>query len=229
MVHLDGPRLATLSGRPAKTLVVMLHGYGADGHDLIDLGKIWQTSLVDATFVSPHAPEECELSPYGRQWFSLQQYDPDYMRRDPAQLAAAFEKFVGGARKAQAILENFIHKELVSLSLGWENVVLVGFSQGTMVGLFTSLRQKTAPAGVLGYSGALIGSNTLDEEITSRPPVTLLHGEEDDILPYPSLSLAEKGLKKAGIDVTTYSRPGLGHSIDMEGIKIGEIFLSSLF
>lgn len=229
MTNLDGPRLNPLSEQPAKQLIVMLHGYGADGHDLIDLGKIWQTKLVNAAFVSPHAPDPCELSPFGRQWFSLQQYDPELLRRDPMRLAEAFEKLVIGTRQAQSILETYIQRELNSLSLGWKDVALVGFSQGTMVSLFTGCRQMAGPAGVLGYSGALVGASILQQEITSRPPITLLHGEEDDILPYPSMGLATSGLESAGIDVTSHTRPGLGHSIDMDGIQIGGDFLSELF
>ena len=229
MTQLDGPRLNPLSDRPAKQLVILLHGYGADGHDLVDLGKIWQTDLVDAAFVSPHAPQKCELSPFGRQWFSLEQYDSDLLRRDPQRIAEAFENIAPGAREAQSILEEFIQQEREALSLDWKDIALVGFSQGTMMSLFTGLRQQTAPAGILGYSGALVGAKSLAAEIASYPPVTLIHGQEDDILPYPSLALTERGLKKAGVLASTHSRPGLGHTIDMEGIEIGRKFLSELF
>lgn len=228
MTLIDGPRLPPLSGGAAKSLVIMLHGYGADGHDLIDLGKIWQTNLADTAFISPHAPEVCDLSSFGRQWFSLQQYDPELLRRDPERLAEAFEKFIPGARYAQQILEDFINHQLEVYDLGWENLVLVGFSQGTMLSLYTGLRQKTGPAGILGYSGALIGASILEKEITCLPPVTLLHGEEDDILPFPSMGLARESLMQVGIPVTTHSYPGLGHSIDMEGIIKGGEFLSTI-
>lgn len=229
MTILEGPRLDPLSQKPAKQLIILLHGYGADGNDLIDLAKIWQTELVDAAFISPHAPQSCELSPFGRQWFSLEQYDPDLLRRDPNRIAEAYEIIAPGAREAQPILEEFIQQEREALSLGWKDIALVGFSQGTMMSLFTGLRQQIAPAGILGYSGALVGADTLPAEITSCPPVTLVHGEEDDILPYPTLALTEQGLKNAGITVSTHTRPGLGHSIDMEGIAIGRKFLSELF
>ncbi len=228
MTLIDGPRLPPLSGGPAKSLVIMLHGYGADGHDLIDLGKIWQTNLIDTAFISPHAPEICDLSAFGKQWFSLQQYDPELLRRDPNHLAEAFEKLIPGARSAQNILEEFIHHELEALDLGWENLALVGFSQGTMLSLFAGLRQKMPPAGILGYSGALVGASILEKEIICTPPIILLHGEEDDILPFPSMELARQGLKQAGVPITTHSCPGLGHSIDMEGIIKGGEFLSTL-
>lgn len=229
MTVLDGPRLEPLSQKPAKQLIILLHGYGADGNGLIDLAKIWQTDLVDAAFISPHGPQSCELSAFGRQWFSLEQHDPDLLRRDPQRIAEAYEIIAPGAREAQSVLEEFIQQEREALSLSWKDIALVGFSQGTMMSLFTGLRQQIAPAGILGYSGALVGADTLPAEITSYPPVMLVHGEEDDVLPYPTLALTELGLKKAGVAVSVHTRPNLGHSIDMEGIAIGRKFLSELF
>ncbi|MEH6403509.1 MAG: dienelactone hydrolase family protein [Sneathiella sp.] len=229
MSPLDGPRLDPLSGRPARQLVVLLHGYGADGNDLIDLAKMWQPLLVDAAFVAPHAPASCELSPFGRQWFSLRQYDPEEMRRNPDRLEQGLENLEPGAREAQNILEPFIAKELANLSLEMKDLALVGFSQGTMIALHTGLRQKHAPAGILGYSGALVGATKLAQNITAHPPVTLLHGAQDDILPYAALGLAERGLKAAGVTVDTHSCQNLGHSIDESGIRIGGRFLQELF
>jgi len=229
MPPLDGPRLNPLSGRPARQLIILLHGYGADGNDLIELAKIWQPLLVDATFIAPHGPAACELSPFGRQWFSLRQYDPEEMRRNPNLLEQGLENLEAGAFEAKKILEPFIEQELFQLSLGMKDLALVGFSQGTMIALHSGLRQENAPAGILGYSGALVGAKNLSQNIRSRPPVTLIHGEQDDILPYPALGLAERGLKTADVKVETYSCPNLGHSIDERGLSIGGKFLQSLF
>lgn len=229
MQFLDGPRLNPLSGGPARQLVILLHGYGADGSDLIDLAKIWQSDLVDAAFVAPNGPAACELSPFGRQWFSLQHYDPDAMRRNPDLLDQGLENLEAGASEAQAILVPFIKDELTKLSLQMKDLALVGFSQGTMIALHSGLRQAIAPAGILGYSGALVGATNLPKDLSCKPPITLIHGEQDDVLPFAALNLAERGLKASGIQVETHSRPNLGHSIDEMGISIGGRFLKSLF
>ncbi|MBL4740094.1 MAG: dienelactone hydrolase family protein [Sneathiella sp.] len=229
MHTLEGPRLNPLSGRPAQQLVILLHGYGADGNDLIELAKIWQPRLVNAAFIAPHGPAACELSPFGRQWFSLRQYDPEEMRRNPDLLEQGLENLEAGAFEAQKILEPFVEKELSQLSLEMKDLVLVGFSQGTMIALHSGLRQKNAPAGILGYSGALVGAKNLARDTQSRPPVTLIHGEQDDILPYAALGLAERGLKAADVKVDTHTCPNLGHSIDERGLSIGGSFLQGLF
>ena len=139
---LDGPRVAPKSGT-ARQLVVFLHGYGADGNDLIELGRQWRAFMPDAAFVAPHAPEICAMSPSGRQWFGLTMLDPN-------------ERWVG-VLKARPALDAFLDAELAKHGLDGSALALVGFSQGTMMALHAGLRRARAPACILGYSGALVG------------------------------------------------------------------------
>jgi phospholipase/carboxylesterase len=139
--ELDGPRLAPKSG-PAQQLVVFLHGYGADGNDLIDIGRSWQQYLPQAAFVSPHAPEPCGQAPVGRQWFALTFRDPN-------------ERWTG-VKKAAPLLERFLDAELARHKLPASALALVGFSQGTMMALHVGLRRAASPAAIVGYSGLLV-------------------------------------------------------------------------
>src|SRR5215469_15334473 len=170
--ELDGPRLEPRSG-PARALVVFLHGYGADGNDLIDIGRAWQGLLPQAAFVSPHAPEPCGMAPVGRQWFPLTFRDPN-------------ERWVG-ANAAAPILNRFLDKELQRRDLPASALALVGFSQGTMMALHVGLRREAPPAAIVGYSGLLVlppnaAPDKVAGEIVSRPPVLLIHGDRDDLI-----------------------------------------------
>jgi len=225
---LDGPRLNPKSDAVPKNLVILLHGYGADGDDLIALANYWQRDFPKTAFVAPHAPEPCELSPFGRQWFSLEKYDPDLQRRDPKAAATAFEQMIGGAAKASLAVNQFLKAELERWNLSLKDVAFVGFSQGTMLSLYTGLREPEAPAGILGYSGALIGAASLSDDIKCHPPVCLVHGENDEMVPFAALAHAEHALKNAGISISTFPRPGLGHGIDEKGLEIGGQFLKSI-
>lgn len=204
---LDGPRLPPVSGGPARQLVVFLHGYGADGNDLIGIGREWAAHLPDAAFVSPHAPEPCGMAPVGRQWFHLTLRDPsEYWR---------------GVTAARPALDAFLDAELKSLGLTDKDLVLVGFSQGTMMALHSGLRRNSAPAGIVAYSGLLAGPENLDEEIKSRPPVFLAHGTHDEVVPYQVMEVAENALKAAQVPVSSHSANGLGHGIDGAGLTLG--------
>src|SRR4249919_1788122 len=141
MAELDGPRLAPRTG-PAKQLVVFLHGYGADGNDLIEIGRAWQGLLPQSAFVSPHAPEPCAQAPTGRQWFNLTFRDPG-------------ERWIG-VNAAAPGLNHFLDAELARRQLPGSALALVGFSQGTMMALHVGLRRAVAPAGIVGYSGMLV-------------------------------------------------------------------------
>src|SRR6201993_3573646 len=170
--ELDGPRLAPRSGA-AQQLVVFLHGYGADGNDLIEIGRAWQGLLPNAAFVSPHAPEPCGQAPVGRQWFALTFRDPN-------------ERWIG-ANKAAPMLERFLDAELKRRNLAPSALALVGFSQGTMMALHVGLRRRTAPFAMVGYSGLLVVPPTeADAEkfvagIVAKPPVLLVHGDRDEL------------------------------------------------
>ncbi|MBL8806940.1 MAG: prolyl oligopeptidase family serine peptidase [Rhodospirillales bacterium] len=209
--ELDGPRLAPASGGKAKSLVVLLHGLGADGNDLISLAPLWSRVLPDTAFVSPHAPFPCDMAPYGRQWFSL-------LDRSPARVLA-------GVQAAAPILDTFLDAELERHGLTPDRLALVGFSQGTMMSLFVAPRRAVAIAGVVGFSGALVGAEILAAELRARPPVLLVHGDADPIVPYERMAAAAAALDAAGISVETLTCPGLPHSIDEAGLQAGAEFL----
>ncbi|MEN0074127.1 MAG: prolyl oligopeptidase family serine peptidase [Paracraurococcus sp.] len=215
MVQLSGPRFGPLSKGPAQQLVVVLHGLGADGQDLIELAPHWARALPDAAFVAPDAPDPCDMGPYGRQWFSLQD-------RQPARMAA-------GARAARPVLDAFLDAELARLSLPGSALALAGFSQGCMMALYAGLRRAVPPAAILGYSGALVAPETLAAEMTGRPPVLLVHGEADDVVPVTASRAAESALRAAGVPVEALYRPGLAHSIDILGIEAGARALKTAF
>src|SRR5271155_2960343 len=218
--ELNGPRLAPHSRGPARQLVVFLHGYGADGNDLIELGRVWQAAMPDAAFVSPHAPEPGGQAPVGRQWFPLTFRDPD-------------ERWIG-VNKAAPVLERFLDAELARHKLPPSALALVGFSQGTMMALHVGLRRATAPAAIVGYSGLLVLSpdgnlEAFAASITSRPPVLLVHGDRDDLIPPQALFQATQGLAALGVPVEWHLSAGIGHGIDAEGLRHGGEFLARGF
>lgn len=217
--ELDGPRLDPLSGK-AKNLVVFLHGYGADGNDLIDIGRAWQQLLPDTAFVSPHAPEPCGQAPVGRQWFALTFRDPN-------------ERWTG-VNKAAPVLDAFLDEELARRGLPPSALALVGFSQGTMMSLHVGLRRAAPLAAIVGYSGMLaLPERTTPEqlaaEIKSRPPVLLVHGSEDDLIPVQALFHASQTLAALDVPTEWHISHGIGHGIDGEGLRHGGTFLARQF
>ncbi len=210
-VELSGPAFAPASGGPAKQLVILLHGVGADGNDLIGLAPMLSQGLPDAEFLAPNAPEPCDMAPVGYQWFSLQDRSTDVIE--------------AGVRAAAPLVDKFIDDNCAIRQITPDQVALFGFSQGCMMSLFVGLRRQTAIAAVLGYSGALVAPGKLAAEIVSRPPVLLVHGEADPVVPHQMLAAAQAGLEAAGVDVQTVSRPGLGHGIDEAGIREGAALL----
>jgi phospholipase/carboxylesterase len=212
---LSGPAQKPAAGGKPRQLVVLLHGLGADGNDLIGLAPYWAPLLPEAEFVAPDAPYPCDMAPFGRQWFSLQD-------RSPAAIIA-------GVRAAAPILDAFIDAALAARGLADPALALVGFSQGTMMSLHVGLRRALPCAGILGYSGALPGSETLAQEIRARPPVLLVHGDADEVVPPQALPMAGKALESAGVAVETVVVPGLGHAIDEAGLQRGGAFLRRIF
>ena len=214
--ELDGPRLEPRGGR-ARHLVVFLHGYGADGNDLIDIGRAWQQLLPDTAFVSPHAPHPCGQAPTGREWFPLTFRDPN-------------ERW-NGVNAAAPELAAFLDAELERRSLPPSALALVGFSQGTMMALHVGLRRAVAPVAIVGYSGLLVGPasgeiEAMKDEIVARPPVLLVHGDRDDLIPAQALFLAAQGLAALGVPVEWHLSAGVGHGIDGEGLRHGGEFLA---
>ena len=207
MTILDGPRFGPASGGAAKQLVVLCHGLGADGQDLIGLAPTWSHSLPDALFVAPDAPEECDLAPFGRQWFSVADRSPP-MRE-------------AGVRAAASALNAFLDAELARLGLPADAYALMGFSQGAMTVLFTGLRREVAPRAILAYSGGLIAPEKLAAEIRHRPPVLLVHGEEDTVVLPSHSKESDAALTDAGVPVDLHFRPFLEHEIDETGIDLG--------
>ena len=206
-INLSGPELAPASGNKPRHLIILLHGYGADGNDLIGLAPLFATHFPDAHFISPNAPFPCEMSPMGKQWFSLRDYSSKSLLR--------------GAQEATPALNMFINTQLQRFGLSEDKMALIGFSQGTMMSLYVALRRSTACAAVIGFSGSLIG----ESGITSKPPICLIHGKMDNVVPFGAMAIAEGALKHENIQVTTLAIPTLGHGIDNVGIETAVTFL----
>ncbi len=217
--ELDGPRLEPRSGI-TKRLVLFLHGYGADGNDLIEIGRAWQGLLPDTAFMSPHAPEPCGQAPTGRQWFALTFRNPE-------------ERWLG-AIKAAPVLERFLDAELARRKLPPSALALVGFSQGTMMALHVGLRRAAAPAAIVGYSGLFVMPedtelDVIKDEIKSKPPVLLVHGDGDDLIPLQALFESSQALAALDVPVEWHLSRGVGHGIDQEGLRHGAEFLAKQF
>ena len=208
---LDGPRLAPAPGHEPKSLVVFLHGYGADGNDLIGLGREWARDLPSTAFVSPNAREPCAGAPMGRQWFPLTMRDPS--------------EFSRGAANARPALDVFLDQELARHRLDESACALVGFSQGTMMALHIGPQRKRRLAGILGYSGLLADPKALKPDAVQKPPVLLIHGDRDDLIPVAALFSAAQGLAAVEIPVEWHISPGVPHGIGPDGLELGLAFL----
>ncbi|MCH8038385.1 MAG: prolyl oligopeptidase family serine peptidase, partial [Proteobacteria bacterium] len=194
---LTGPSQDPASGGVPEQLVVMVHGVGADGNDLIGLAPQWATLLPDAEFVAPHAPYPYDMAPSGHQWFSVADRSPD--------------KILAGARDTAPIVEAFIDSELKRTGLTADRLALVGFSQGTMMSLHVGPRRRQRLAGVLGYSGLLVGPETLAGELASKPPILLIHGDSDDVVPLAALHKTVAALAAAEVPARWHICQRLGH------------------
>jgi phospholipase/carboxylesterase len=256
---LSGHERKPLSGK-AKQLVVILHGWGADGANLIDLADAWAKTLPDAHFCAPNAHEVCEVNPYGFQWFSLMDRSPARMQSGVANAAKHVNEFLDaklkelGAQKMQEpvgepalSLRSIVSCDVQQNIAETIKLALVGFSQGTMTALHMGLRRADVSC-VLGYSGSLLEDeaslsalfsigqqtdsalSTLHGASSRRAPealkISLIHGEQDDVVPFASMARAEQLLKAQNVPIETHARPRLTHSIDMEGVAIGGKFLA---
>lgn len=210
-IRLRGPERAPAGGGQAQSVVVLLHGLGADGSDLIGLADHWAGALPGCRFVAPDAPEPCDMAPAGRQWFSI---------RDRSEAAVR-----AGVDRAAPALDAFIDAVLADHGLGDDRLALVGFSQGTMMALHVAVRRPRPPACVVGYSGRLIGAGSVCEEATARPPVMLIHGDADDMVPVGALHEAAAALGAAEVPVQWHVSGGVGHGIAADGLAIGGRFL----
>ncbi|MDQ2861525.1 MAG: dienelactone hydrolase family protein [Pseudomonadota bacterium] len=206
---IDGPHVPPASGRAAASLVILLHGYGSNGADLIGLVPYWRDALPNTAFVSPNAPEPCPGAPGGYQWWGLSSFDAQ-----------------AGARRAAPALGAFIDAELARHGLGEDRLALVGFSQGTMMALHVGPRRARALAGIVGYSGMLADGAELAVELRSKPPILLVHGDADAMIPIAAFHQARSALTRLGFTVESHVSPGLGHSIDDAGLDLGGRFLA---
>jgi phospholipase/carboxylesterase len=209
MKMLDGPRVDPAAGIAPRSLVILLHGYGSNGDDLISLAPYWREALPATVFVAPNAPEPCPGAPGGYQWWALDR-------------GARSE----GAARAAPILNAFIDAELARYGLDEARLALVGFSQGTMMALQVGPRRPRQLAGIVGYSGMLADEAGLADPGTTRPPVLLVHGDADPMIPVAAFHQAQAALTRNGFEVAGHVSPGLGHSIDLPGLQLGGRFLA---
>ena len=194
-----------------NSLVILLHGIGADAFDLIPLAKYWALTLKKTKFYSLHAPYPCKLTPSGKQWFDLED-------RDQTRILKEIEL-------VKPMIITFLKKKLKDYNLQYKDLILVGFSQGTMVALNLTLTMKEEVKGVLGYSGGVILTKSGKIEIISKPNICLVHGKNDEVVPKKMMETTKIILKDNNIDVDTHLIENLGHSIDQNCLEIGQNFL----
>jgi phospholipase/carboxylesterase len=206
----NGSSLQPLSGEAPKQIVVLLHGYGSNGADLISFAPQWQHSLPDALFLAPNAPERCGMGA-GYQWWGLSSFTP--------------QALAAGAASAAPAIDAFIERKLAQYDLTERDLALVGFSQGTMMALHIGLRRERQVAAIVGYSGMLTGGPQLAHEAVSKPPVLLVHGSADPVVPVAALHDAQHVLQRIGVTVETHISTGLGHSVDPVGLRLGVEFI----
>ena len=211
---LTGPRHAPSSGQ-TKSLVILLHGYGADGNDLIGLAEPLSQYMPDTAFRAPNAPDRCSVNPMGYQWFPIPHMDGCTEEQARASLVTSAEK-----------LNGFLDAKLAEMAS--ERTVLVGFSQGTMMSLHVTPRREAPVAGVVGFSGRLLVPERLEAEAVSRPPMLLIHGDQDPMVPHGSMAEAAAALRAAGFAVATHTSEGVGHSIAPDGLGLALGFIAQV-
>lgn len=212
MKKLRAVRRPAASGK-GDSLVIFLHGYGADGDDLIGLAHHLARHLPNSSFVSPHAPEQCKINPGGYQWFPIPGMDGSSEFQTQASLATSLRS-----------LRGFIAEEMKLAKVKSNRTILFGFSQGTMIGLSIGLAWPESFAGIVGCSGSLLPTKQASHKIR-RPPVLLIHGDQDPVIPWSAMVSAERELKVQGITVTSYLSRGIGHGIAPDGLRMALGFI----
>ncbi|MEM1129685.1 MAG: alpha/beta fold hydrolase [Pseudomonadota bacterium] len=213
--ELNSDRRAARSGT-ARSVIVFVHGYGADGADLMGLAGPLAQYLPDTAFWAPDAPDRSLANPMGYQWFPIPWLD-----------GSSEETAREGMLAAAADLDAFLDKVLETEGLSDANLAVIGFSQGTMMALHVLPRRAEPCAGIVGYSGRLLAPELLAGEVTSRPPILLAHGDADEVVPPASMPQAAQALEAAGFDVEAHALPGLGHGISEDGLRLALIFLQA--
>lgn len=197
-----------------RSLVVLLHGYGADGNDLLGLADPLGPHLPNTVFVAPDAPDPCTGNPFGRQWFPIPWLDGSSEAEAGAAMAAA-----------QADLGAFLSERMAEEGVTEAETALIGFSQGTMMTLHLAPRWPRPFAAIVGFSGRLLQPETLAGEVVSKPPVLLAHGDQDDVVPFTDMDAAGSALQAAGFDVYGHVMQGTGHGIAPDGLGVALSFL----
>ncbi len=216
MAILNGPRKDAISGEP-NGLCIILHGYGADGNDLIGLADPLSQYLPDVTFVAPNAPDKCTNNPMGYQWFPIPWLD-----------GSSDEAAEAGIKTASRVLNDFIDETMAAEGMTPDRTVLLGFSQGTMMSLEVGLRREEQLAGIVGFSGRLVRAETLADQIQTRPPVLLVHGDMDDVVPPSSMPEAAEILSKNDVQVYTHVSTGMAHGIAPDGLGVALQFMTDV-
>lgn len=204
---LQGPFCDAPQG-PANSALILLHGWGADGHDLASLAPYLQASLPQLALYTPHAPDICSANPMGRQWFELS----ERFFANPAASEADMDK-------AAAVISEAVMAFSEAISLPQTRIMLGGFSQGGMMTLHLASQGRLPMAGYISIAGALVVPDAVQEATSHSAPITLIHGARDEVVPFQAMSRAEDRLSTAGYQVTSHTRPEMGHAIDAETIS----------
>ena len=195
--------------------VILLHGYGGDGNDIVPVTINWKRFLPNTIFICPDGPETCSINPTGYQWFDLNSEDEEYITQK--------------ALEAEKILKKFIVEIKNEFDLLNSNICLSGFSQGCMMSINVGLSEKEKFAGILGFSGKVINKVDLDGRIFSKPSTLLIHGDQDEIVPPVNLLEAKDFFERNKIDIITKMIKGCGHNIPIEASSTGLFFLKKIF
>lgn len=211
--ELQSKRRPALSGE-TKSVVVFLHGYGADGADLLGLADPLGPHMPDTTFIAPDAPERCAGNPFGYQWFPIPRLDGS----SEAEMAAGIEA-------AREDISVFLEQVLEQEGIGPDQLMVVGFSQGTMMSLDVIPRFTVPIAGLVGFSGRVLDPETYASHVNTTPPVLLIHGDQDDMVPFEHFHEAGQVLEQAGFETYGHVMQGTGHGIAPDGLSVALTFM----